>query len=75
MLRPDIRLEPPANLGRVHARHHDVQQNHIRQVPLAELKRCNAIACSSDLKILSHEPLFEQLQIGQNVVDDEDPRR
>ena len=74
MLGAKIGLEPPADLETVHARHHDVKQNDVRQRLAADIQRIGAVRCGLHREILSRKPRLQQLQIGQHIVDDEDPR-
>jgi len=71
MLRPEIRLEPPADFEAVHARHHDVEEDDVGRLPAADLEGLCSAVRRPDLEILCHQPRFEQLQIGEHVVDDQ----
>ena len=71
MGRARIGLQPLADLEAVHFRHHDVEQDHIDLGSIANVEGVAAIARGEDVEIFRHEPRFEQLHIGGNIIDDQ----
>ena len=66
-----IGLQPPADLEAVHARHHHVEQDDVALAARADLERLRPVDRGHHLEILGRQPRFEQLDVGDDVVDDE----
>ena len=52
--------------------HHDVEQHHVAFRALADRQRIAAVHGGEDVEIFSRKPGIEQLDVGGDVVDDED---
>ncbi len=70
----ELALQPAADLEAVHARHHDVEQDDVAQPLLADRDRVRAVGRGEDVEIFRGEARLEQLDVGKDVVDDEDAR-
>ncbi len=68
-------LSLPADLETVEARHHDVEQNDVDALARADIQGSLAGRGRYDLEVFRLEPGLQQPDIGENVVDNEDPGR
>src|SRR5262249_12781836 len=59
------------NLEAIHARHHDVEQHHVDGARAQQGKGALAAARGHDLEVLGGEPSLEQLEVGEDVVNDQ----
>ena len=69
------RLDAPADLEAVEARHHDVEQDRLRRVRRNRLERRQAIAREADVEAFVGEDRRQQLEVLGLIVDREDARR
>ena len=69
-----VRFEPAANLKSVDIGHHHVEQDDVAFGARADLKRLGAVGRGQDIEILGRQPCFQQLDIGGDVVDDQNTR-
>jgi len=69
-----VGLQLFADLETVDAGHHHVEQHHIDRHLAADLQALVAVFGRQHLEILGHQPGFEQLHIGGDVIDDENAR-
>ena len=74
MVRLGVGLEPAAGLEAVHAGHHDVEQDDVDALALADVERFLAAAGRENVEVLGREPRLEQLHVRQDVVDDKNSR-
>ena len=65
-------LDVPARLEAVHAGHHHVEQNDVDALARQHVERLLAAIGGQHLEVLGLKPGFEQLHVGQNIIDDED---
>ena len=72
--RARVVAEPPADLIAVHLRHHDVEQHEVDVALGGERERLRAGAGGDDLVTARREHGFEQADVLDQIVDDEDPR-
>ena len=63
-----------ADLVAVHTGHHHVEQHDIAFAALADVERLGPAHRRDNREILRRQPRFEQPDIGENVVDNENPR-
>ena len=75
MGRARLRLQAPADLIAIHARHHDVEQDHIRHPARHDGQRLRPGPGQRDLVIFVEQLGFEQAAIRRHVIDHQDPRR
>ena len=68
-----VRLELPADLDAVLARHHDVEENQIRRLCPRDGERLVAILGRDHLVALARQAGLQDLEVGRVVVDDQDP--
>lgn len=71
MRRVGIGLQPAADLEPVHARHHHVEQDQIGLLADGGLERLRAIARRNHLVIFAGQLGFQHLDVGADVVDDQ----
>src|ERR1700710_123684 len=64
-----------ANLKAVHVGHHDVEQDDVAFGARADIQRLGAIRRGQHIEIFGRQPGFQQLDVGGNVIDDQDTRR
>jgi len=69
-----IGFQPAANLEPVHARHHHVKQDDVARSWAQIDKASGPLVARSTSKIFCAQPRLEQLDVGQNVVDDQNTR-
>ena len=69
-----IGLQPAADLETVHVGHHDVEQDDVAFGARADLERLGAVGGGQHVEIFGRQPGFQQLDVGGNVVDDQDTR-
>jgi hypothetical protein len=69
-----IVLDAAADFETVHARHHHVEQHDIGIALLDLGQRLEPVERGDDLEIFGRQLRFEQLDVGQDVIDDENPR-
>src|SRR5918994_2515430 len=67
-----IGLELAADLEAVQSRHHDVEQHHVALPALTDCQRVAAVPGGENVEIFRRKPSIEQLDVGSDVVDDED---
>ena len=67
-------FQPAAHLEPVEIGHHHVKQNDVAFGPRTHRQRLGAIACGQHVEILGGQPCFQQLDVGGDVVDDQDTR-
>ncbi len=72
--RPRVGFQPLADFETIHFRHHDVEQDHIHLGAITDIERIAAVARGQNVEILRHQPRFEQLHVGGNIVDDQNAR-
>ncbi len=65
-------LDAAADLEAVHARHHDVEQNDVGLVLFDAFQRLLAAERRDDLEIFRRQLGFQQLDVREDVVDDQD---
>jgi len=65
------RLDAAAGLEPVHARHHHVEKHDIDPFARQNIERFLAAVGRQHFEILRLKPRFEQLHVGQDVIDDE----
>jgi hypothetical protein len=53
----------------VHARHHHVEQDNVALAALADLQRVRPVGGGDDVEIFCCQPRFQQLEIGQEIVN------
>src|SRR4029079_12501645 len=63
-----------ADLEAVHAGHHHVEEDDVAKAAAAHVERLGAAISGDDLEILGRQPRLEQLDVGNDVVDDKDAR-
>ncbi len=73
-MRRRIGLQPAAYLEAVHVRHHDVEQNDVAFGTRADRQRLRAVGRGQDIEILGRQPRFQQLDVGGDVIDDQNAR-
>ena len=66
-----VGLQPPADFEAVHVGHHHVEQDEIAFGALADRQRLLAAHRRDDVEIFGRQPRFQQLDVGGNIVDDE----
>ena len=69
-----IGFDAAADFETVHARHHHVEQHDVGRLGGDALERFLAVMRGDDLEILGRQLRFEQLDVGENVVNDENAR-
>ena len=74
MGRRRLALEAATDIEAVHARHHHVQQDDVGLAALADRQGVGPVERGHDVEILGRKLRFQQLHIGDDVVDDEDAR-
>src|SRR6185369_12612149 len=62
---------PAADFKTVHAGHHHVQKNDVGCIGCDAGERLLAVACRDDFEIFRRELGFQQLDVGNDIVDDE----
>ena len=75
MMRRRIGFEAAANFEAVQIRHQHVEQDDIAQPPPANCQRLLPAHRDHDIEIFRGESRLQQLDVGEHVVDDQDPRR
>ena len=66
-----IALDAPADLEPVHAGHHDVEQHDVDPLGLQAGRAPPAAVGRQHLEVLGRQAGLEQLDVGEDVVDDE----
>ena len=74
MSRLRILLDAAAGFKAVHAGHHHVEQHDVGLVLLDFCQRFQPAIRSDHFEILGAELGFQQLYVGENIVDDKNPR-
>ena len=67
-----VRLELLADLEAVHVRHHHIEQDDVAFGALGDRQRFRAAIGGGDIEIFRGQPRFEQLNVGRDVIDNED---
>ena len=73
-MRGRIGFQPAANLETVDIGHHHVEQDDVAFGARADRQRLGAVGRGQDVEILGGQPRFQQLDVGGDVVDDQDTR-
>ncbi len=73
-MRRRIGFQPAADFETVDVGHHHVEQDDVAFGARADLKRLGAVARGQHVEILGRQPRFQQLDVGGNVVDDQNTR-
>ncbi len=69
-----VGLQPAADLKTVHVRHHDVEQDDVALGTRADIQRLRAVGRRHDVEIFRRQPRFQQLDVGGDIVDDQNTR-
>ena len=72
-MRRRVGLQPPAHFEPVHVGHHHVEQDEVAFGALADGQGLGPAHGRDDVEIFGRQPRFEQLDVGRNIVDDENP--
>ena len=70
-----VGLQPAADLEAVHARHHHVAEDDVEGSAGAQAQGVVPVEGGADVEIFGRQTRFEQLHVGEEVVDDQDARR
>ena len=73
-MRRRIGFQPAADLEAVHVGHHHVEQDDVAFGALADGKRFRAAGRGQHVEILGRQARFQQLDVGGDIVDDQDTR-
>ena len=71
VMRCRVGLEPAAHFEPVHVRHHHVEQDEIAFGAFADRQRLRAAHRRDDVEIFRRQPRLEQLDVGGDIVNDE----
>ena len=74
-MRGRVALQAAADLETVHAGHHHVEKHDIAVALPADDERLGATGGGDDIEIFGSEAGFEKLQVGGEIVDDENAGR
>ena len=74
VMRGRIGLEAAADLETVDIRHHDVEQDDVAFGAGADRQRLGAVRGGHHVEIFGGQAGFEQLDVGRDVIDDENTR-
>ncbi len=66
-----IGLQPLADFETVDAGHHDVEQDEIHLVAVADRQRLVAVGRGQHVEIFGQQPRFEQLHICRNIINNQ----
>ena len=67
-------MEALADFKAIHARHHDVEQDDVAQALGADRQRLGAIGGRKHFEILGAQARFEELDVGEDVINDQNAR-
>ena len=70
-MRGRVGLQPPAHFEPVHVGHHHVEQDEVAFGALADRQRLGAAHGRDHVEIFGRQPRLEQLDVGGDVVNDE----
>ena len=73
-MRRRVRLQPAAHLEAVHVGHHDVEQDDVAFGARADRQRLGAVRCGRHVEIFGRQARFQQLDVGGNIIDDQNTR-